>query len=286
MTAHRLIEMSAPLARLVSDAVCETMNGNDHCGALHGVWLDLRRLGLAADPDRHGEFFDSALGKRAAAHDSSRVLISGCADWGMLATVAQAYGARDAELAATVVDRCLTPALLCAWYGSRIGLPVRTAVSDLASYRDATPFDVICSHSLLTYAPRQGQRALVANWRELLRPGGAVVTVSRLDVDPEPPAEDPVQRARQFGELVLRRCKEIGMGGDHSELVARAERFAGAQVSHRIGTEADLRALFEDSGFVIESLDVRRLEGMVQGRSSITGAARSNAYAELVAVRR
>ncbi|NJN51942.1 MAG: hypothetical protein HC809_09375 [Gammaproteobacteria bacterium] len=47
-------------------------------------------------------------------------------------------------------------------------------------YTDFRPFDVMCTHSILTYAPIAGRQALVANWRVLLRPGGRVITVSRL----------------------------------------------------------------------------------------------------------
>lgn len=279
------IERSAPLARMIADALCTTPSGRDTCGALHGVWLDLRRLGLAADPDRHASFFAEAIDDCIASGRSRRVLVSGCADWGMLATAARAYALRGEALDVTVVDRCITPLLMSTWYGSQIQLPVRTAVADLGRYAPVTAFDLVCTHSLLTYAPLEGRRTLVRNWHRMLRPGGRVITVSRLDLESARPADDPVSRASGFGDRVVERCAQLGVRADIQDLRARAERFAVAQVSHRIGDDRDLQTLFEEQGFEVARLDVRHLEGML-GSAYITGAARGNAYGELVAVRR
>jgi SAM-dependent methyltransferase len=281
-----LLERSAPLARALADALCRTPNGNDDCGALHGVWPDLRLLQLAAEPQRHADFYADALGARIALGDASRALISGCADWGMLATTAAAYRNRGAALAATVIDRCPTPLLLCAWYGAEIDLPVRTAVADACLFAEHGSFDVIATHSLLTYRALDGRRQLVANWARLLRPGGAVVTVTRLDVGTAPPAEPAPERAQRFGELVVQRLGELGIVRDGAQLRARAERFALAQVSHPVGGDADVQALFEAQGFDVVRLDVRQLEGMLGSREPVRGAARSGTYAEIVAVKR
>jgi SAM-dependent methyltransferase len=277
-----LLERGAPLLRSISDALCRTPSGRDHCGALHGVWADLRLLGLAAEPSRHATFYSQALRERAADGASARVLVAGCADWGMLDTVAAAY--RNAPLNATVVDRCATPVLACAWYGAETGLTVRTAVGDVADWGEAASFDLICTHSLLTYAALDGRRRLVANWQRLLRPGGVVVTVSRLAT--EPMSGDVDARARRFAELAVQRCKQTHLERDPTALRARAERFARAQVSHPVGTEADLRELFEEQGFAVTRLEVRQLEGTMGAREPVGGAARTGAYGEIVAVRR
>ena len=284
-SAYALLERGAPLAGFLSDALCHAPNGRDHCGALHGIWPDLRLLGLAAEPARHASFYATALRTCAPIGVSPQVLVSGCADWGMLETVASAYRARAERLDVTVVDRCPTPALLCAWYGSQIGLPVRTAVGDVSTWGESQSFDVICTHSLLTYPALEGRHQLVSNWYRLLRPGGVVVTVSRLTTELMS-AEVDEARARRFGELAIQRCEQIGLERDPTELRARAERFAKAQVSHPVGTQADLRELFERHGFAVSRLDVRHLEGIMNAREPVGGAARTGAYGEIVALRR
>jgi SAM-dependent methyltransferase len=281
--AMQLLEASAPLARAIADHVCATTNGRDSCVALHGVWLDLRLLGLGADPSRHGDFYDRALARSAA--DAPRVLIAGCADWGMLATAAAAYRRVDAALAATVVDRCPTPLLLCAWYAARLGLPVRTCCTDVARLDTFAPFDVICTHSLLTYFALPARRALLEHWCTSLRPGGRVVMVTRLDATRDVADTSSEPAAIAFGERVAARFEQSRRRGDVAELRRRAERFARAQVRHPIGNAGDLEALFESAGFVIENLDVCKLEGTLASATDVVGAARSGSYGEIVAVK-
>lgn len=275
----QLLEQSASLARLIADALCKTPNGYDDCGALHAVWPDLRLLKLAAEPERHAAFYRESLERGAGS--APRVLVSGCADWGMLAAVISAYG--GAPLDVTTIDRCPTPLLLCAWYGGAIGMPVRTAVADAIQFDEYDSYDVVCTHSLLTYYPQVGRERLVVNWQRLLRRGGAVVTVTRL-AEQTTSTESVKARAARFGELTVQRLAELGIDRDPAMLRARAERFAAAQISHPVGNERDVRALFEAQGFTVTRLDVRQLEGI--GRDAVGGAARSGTYAEIVAVKR
>jgi SAM-dependent methyltransferase len=200
----------------------------------------------------------------------------------MLATVASAWRRSGAPLDVTVVDRCPAPVLLCAWYGARIGLPVRTAVADVALYEDE-PFDLICTHSLLTYPPLDARLRLVANWRRLLRPGGAVVTVTRLGTG-APARDADKQHARRFAEALAERCAKAGLDRDPIELRTRAERYVHAQVSHPVGDASDVRELFEQQGLRVTRLDARELPGALPARDPIGGAARGGVYGEIVAV--
>jgi len=293
VTAARL-DRGGVIARLLAGELCRTAGGNDNCGALHAVWPELRLLGLAADPARHGQFYADALAALAASGATSRVLVAGCADWGMLELVADVYRRFALPLDATVVDRCPTPVLLIAWFGADAGFAVRTAVADLIEYRDAQSFDVICTHSLLAYPPLDARRRLVANWHRLLRPGGAVVTVSRLSTQALAAQDSAAagSRAAAFADAVLERSQSLGRSlvhGSPADAVAVrtwAERFARAQVHHPIGESADFRALFEEQGFEVARLDVRRVEASSGSAESVVGAARSGMYGEIVAVKR
>src|SRR6185369_1501384 len=83
----------------------------------------------------------------------------------------------------TIVDQCETPLMLNRWYAERAALAITTTRSNLLQYATSTPFDLICTHSLLSELPPARRPALLANWRTLLRPGGCVVTVNRLRPD-------------------------------------------------------------------------------------------------------
>jgi SAM-dependent methyltransferase len=281
-----LLRRSAPLAQQLADSLCTTRNGNDDCGALHGVWPALRLLQLGADPTRHADFFEAAIGLLAPV--SERVLISGCADWGMLDTAASIYRRRAAAMRATALDQCVTPLLLCAWYGAQTQVPVRTVCADASAFDEYAAFDMIATHSLLTYRDLAGRRELVANWHRLLAPGGAVITVTRLQ--PMAPADVAAASAAERGQAFAARAAAAQAASewqfDSAQLCARAERFARAQISHPVGDAADVRALFEAAGFDVVRLDVKRIGAGADGTAPVSGAARSGNYAEIVAVKR
>jgi len=281
------LEASAPLARALAAQLCTTKLGHDSCAALHGVWQDLRRLGLAAAPQRHAEFFSRFLARGEPSSRPRRVLISAAADSGMLELVVSAH--RSAELAVepTVVDWCPTPLLLCASYGAQVSVPVRTVAADLLAHHEPAAFDVVCTHSVLRSFPPAAQSDVLRHWRASLRPGAALVTVTRIDPDGDAqPSASPAQ-ADAFAaraEAAARRIPALAL--DPAEIGARARRFAAAGVSHPVGTEQELVALVEGSGFAIEHLEVRTIAGALTSAEAAPGALQGAHYAELVAIRR
>lgn len=283
--AEALLRESAPLARAIAERCCHSPVGRDSCVALHGVWQDLRLLGLAADPARHAAFFAAALGAAAAGGNSSRVLITGSADYGMLATVHAAFLAAGQPLRATVVDLCATPLMLCSWYGARTGLPVRTVAGDVSRYRDPEPCDLLCTHSLLRYFSAEQRPALLRHWAGLLRPGGRIVTVTRLDEPGAPFVSASDSHAAGFVDRVRTAAAGRDPAGLPADLETRARRFALAPVSHPVGGPDEVQALFSAAGLVIERLEVSGLGGTVAGTEAAPGTARGARYAEIVAVR-
>lgn len=281
------LEASAPLARALAERLCAANLGHDSCAALHGAWQDLRRLGLAATPQRHAEFFSRFLARSEPSPRPQQVLISAAADSGMLELVVSAHRAAGLGVEPTVVDLCPTPLLLCAWYGARVGVPVRTVASDLVAYREPEAFDVVCTHSVLRSFPPAEQPEVMLRWREWLRPGAVLVTVTRIDPDGHvQPSASPAQ-ADAFAaraEAEARRVPALAL--DPAEIGARAHRFAAAAVSHPVGTERDLVALVEGAGLAIEHLEVRPIAGALTSGEAAPGALQGAHYAELVAVRR
>ena len=280
-----LLRESAPLARALADRCCRSQVGHDSCLALHGVWQDLRLLGLAADPDRHAAFFAGELGGAAAEGNSARVLITGSADYGMLATVHAAFHAARMRLEPTVVDLCATPLMLCSWYGARTGLAVRTVAGDVSRYIDPAPFDLICTHSLLRYFSAQQRPALLRHWAGLLRPGGRIITVTRLDDAGAPFVSASADHAERFVTRVQEAAADADPASLPVDLETRARRFALAPVSHPMGGPDEVRALLGEAGLRIERLDVSGLGGTLGGAEAAPGTARGARYAEIVAIR-
>ena len=86
---------SAPLARRLAPVLCRRdPQSGESCAWYHGVWQDLRRLGLVTTARTNGAFFVETFRELARA-GHRRVLISACADQSLLAHLLHAFRAED-----------------------------------------------------------------------------------------------------------------------------------------------------------------------------------------------
>ena len=282
-----LLRASAAWAGDLAEAVCP-VSGPQPCADFHVPWQELRLLGLAAGPERHEAFFSRTFdGLAATGH--RRVLIAGAADFGMLACVHRGFGKR--ALSPVVADLCATPLMLCAWYGAARGLAVSTVQADLADVTPDAPwvedgFDLITSHSVLRYFAPEARPAVLARWRSLLRPGGALVTVTRLVPEDASPAAVDDGHVERFVERALRAAEALdGVSMDRDRLAQRAARFARAGGFHPTRSITEIADVFDAAGFRIERLEDTRIDGALDHGDAAPGSARRARYAEIVAVR-
>jgi SAM-dependent methyltransferase len=251
---HRLLAEAAQLAFRLAPGLCrrDPVSG-ESCAWLHGFWQCLRIAGLAATPDRHAAFYGEAFG--ALDSPSPRVLISGAADYCMLACVQRALPERQARI--TVIDSCDTPLELNRWYAERTALSIELQRCSVLDYAPKTAFDAICTHSFFGQFSRAGRPQLVAAWHRLLRPGGMVVTAHPLRPSgaDEPNRFTPGQE-RVFREELAARSGELGgvLGVQPAEVGRLGEAYLRARYGYPVRSGEELAALFEAGGFEIEQL--------------------------------
>jgi SAM-dependent methyltransferase len=207
----------------------------------------LRLRGLNTTPEHHAAFFRRWLRK---AGRRPRVLISGTADYSLLAQILPVVGK---EARVTVLDRCATPLALNRWYARREGMRISTRHADILDYRPRERFDVICTHSFLGQFPPRRRARLLARWHDMLHPGGQVLTINRLR-----PGAPP-------GRLGFSRAQAAAF----EALVGEEHRGAARQYARRMGawpirSEAELAQLFRRAGFEVASLSAEPL--VLQGK--------------------
>ena len=277
------LEESAPLAWRLAPQLCYTDPATgETCAWIHGLWQYLRLMGLVTAPQHHGEFYRKAFSGVTNPSSAPRVLISGTADYGMLAHVLAAFGGRAPRI--TVVDRCDTPLRLNQWYAARLACEIRTRRCDILDLADDDPYDVVCTHSFLgQFSPAQRVK-LLGKWHQLLRPGGLAITVNRVR-----PAASPAQlgfapdQAREFQAVVSRKAKALRL--DPVELAEKAESYTKQNRIHPVRSGEEIRTLFEGAGFGVEQLSCASVtkggEGPVNGPTMLGTAD----YASVVATR-
>lgn len=271
---------TAPVVQTLAPILCQ----GDHvspedCSWYHGIWQYLRIFNMVSTPTWHSDFYTSELGSLASAKESGRVLISGTADYSMLAYVLWAYRQKGSAVDVTVLDLCETPLFLCKWYAKLVGTRVATVSADIFKYIPESPFDLIATDAFLTRFNPTARPALMDRWRQLLRVGGHVVTTVRIE---EGLAGDIVnstpQQVTAFRKKALQEARRWRgfLGLSPEETASQAARYAERMVSYSFRSADEVSRLFSDAGFEI----VRLVKNEVPGEMA------STTYCDIVATRR
>ncbi|MBI4189915.1 MAG: class I SAM-dependent methyltransferase [Betaproteobacteria bacterium] len=252
------LSLSAPLAWQMAPRLCrkDPVTGED-CSWNHGFWQILRLMGMITTPEHHREFFARACAAITCSESRPRILISGAADYSMLAHLLAAFRACGIAPAVTAVDLCETPLHLNRWYADRRPVALETKCCDILDYRAAQAFDAVCSHSFLgQFAPAQ-RTVLIERWRQLLRPGGTVFTVNRL----RPAASSAwvgfsPEQQETFRETVLSKVGALRGIVDiaEHEIASYAEIYAKRQGAFPIHSREEVLDLFERGGLRLDHL--------------------------------
>lgn len=256
-TRELLIE-SAPLSEHWAHMTClsKTTGGMEEwakdqsldpnsCAWYHGTWQYLRLLDMVAVPHWHRDFYNLALGGILRRKPNANVLISAAADYGMLASLHEAMKISGARPKIVIYDICGTPLKSCEWYAERHGLEIRTRCGNLLQGPiEEAPFDLIVTDEFLTVLKGEYKPQITHRWKELLSPGGSVVTVAMIGGETTPSLRQGyVERARRLVESSNGDYLPAHHHGDKSHFINRFAVFADFHTRHMISTEAELRRL-------------------------------------------
>ena len=245
---------SAPIAWATAPFLCPgSPESRDCCVWYHQVWQYLRLLEIITSIRMNTEFLVRTLEREAGARP--RVLVTGTADYGMLAHLKFAYGRRP--LAVTVVELCPTSLHLNRWYADRFGVDLTTHCGNALDFAAGSPFDVVCTHNFLGRFDPPSRLRLLERWHALLRPGGLVVTTQRVRPHSTEVKNAYSEReAREFAARVAGAAVARAITGpDPAALGEAAYQYAVRQGGYVFRSTTEIAGLFEGSGFDIESVD-------------------------------
>jgi SAM-dependent methyltransferase len=246
---------SAPVAWALAARLCAgDPRSHDSCLWYHRIWQYLRLLDIITSIRTNTPFLLATLARLAPSHP--RVLISGSADYAMLAHLRHAYGARPLEV--TMLDRCATSVAINQWYADRYGLAMTPVCGDALAIDAGRPFDLVCTHNFVGRFDPEARQRLVNRWHAVLRPGGVVVTTQRVR---------PGARARKasYSEAESRALAENvvaaatgytgPLGATPAELGEATYEYACRKGSYVIESPAEIVAPFERAGFEVNLAD-------------------------------
>lgn len=245
---HEPLAKSALLAQQWAKAYCT------NCGTYHGAWQLLRLLGVLSSIRSDDDFLvgqlDAAIGSGA-----SKILVSGAADYALLARIVAVANRHDTRLEITVVDCCETPLKLNHWYAAQAGIEVELVHGDILNYQNPGFFDLICTHSFLCLFNEDGRRKLVNIWWDCLQPSGAVLTAQRARPDETSIMHGfSTSQVDELGQRAYRLAEEQykQLGIDPQQARHLAVDYAANRSTYVVSNSDHLRQLFSQQGFVLE----------------------------------
>ena len=266
-----LIE-SAPLAWADAPTFCAADADGSSCAWYHRVWQYLRLLGVITSVRTNTDFLVRAF-RDTRGDDSTLVaLITGSADYSLLAHVKHACDLDHRRLDVTVVDRCATALRLNEWYGNRVGMAVETRCADVLDYTVDRPVDLICTHNFMGRFDADGRRRLVARWNACLKPGGRVITTQRIR-----PNSDLIQA--RYSEVEARdlSLRVAGLARarpdidvDPDELADAVYTYAIRKGTYVIRADREILEPFTEQGFEIVQADEAGSSERLRDRPSST----------------
>ncbi len=162
-------------------------SSDNNCKWYHSSWQYLRLLGMVSTPEWHHDFFSTQLSDAVKNKESDiRILISGLADFGMLAYIVNACLKHPDKRSIHIMDRCKTPLLMSHWYQKKIEYPgiIKTFQCDAreTDIRD-NHYDVIVTDAFLTRFNAADRKKVLSEWNRMLNPDGIVITTIRKRID-------------------------------------------------------------------------------------------------------
>lgn len=259
------LSLSADLLNGVARVFCR----GDHvdrgdCSWYHGSWQYLRLLELVSTPTWHDEFYDSELRKRLSRQVHPVVMVTGTADYSMLAYILKSAASLKAEPEIHVLDLCPTPLFACNWYAKHSDSKISCWEQDIFALNGVAlgRCDLICTDAFLTRFDATQTDGVLATWNSLLKIGGSVLTTVRVHslTNDTRTVEEAItdfrdralQRARRWEPFISRSATEI------AEL---AETYAHRMLSNRLGDERMIRVAFEKAGFAIRRAELGSVPG-------------------------
>lgn len=268
--ARDLLVESAPLMELWSQSECCTKPkggmeewAKEHrlepetCGWYHGTWQYLRLLDMVAVPHWHREFYNERLGGILRENPHAKILISAAADWGMLASIHEATQLAGANPEIVLYDICQTPLKASQWYADLHNVPIKTRCANIITeYIPEAPFDLIVTDEFLSVLKAEYKPLIAKRWKELLKPGGSVVTAAMMGgITTSALREGYAQRARTLLESTNGEFLPNHEKAKKGQVLERCIRFAHFHTRHMVTGEEELRTLLS----VFDRLECRRI---------------------------
>lgn len=222
---------------------CKNGIVDENCVWYHSIWQYLRMLDVVSSPTWHDKFYNFQL-NNVLQRDNLNILISGTADYSILAYVISIMKKNKKHANIYVLDTCKTPLLACEWFAKKENVKITCINENILNYNNNEFFDVICTDAFLTRFKDEFANLVIDKWYNLLKIDGRIITTIRIHNSNEKSSDKNLEKFIQKVKdrySLYKNYIEIS----YDELIEKAKEYAQKMKSNNIGNKEEILERFK-----------------------------------------
>lgn len=254
---EKYLRKSANILYDVANDNCKNGIVDKNCVWYHSIWQYLRMMDVVSSPTWHSDFYSEQLSKALKNEGINNILISGTADYSMLAYVIKCVKEMKIKANVYVLDTCKTPLIACEWLAKMEDIEITCINENILDYCNNNFFDIICTDAFLTRFSNEDAKLVINKWYNLLRINGKIITTIRIhdtnETNNHSNIENFIDKIKNNYEYYK---NDIKIPLD--ELIKKAELYVNNMKSNNLGNENCILSKFER--FIID-YNIRKVVG-------------------------
>lgn len=241
---EKSLTKSADMLYNVAKDNCKNGIVDENCFWYHSIWQYLRMMDVVSSPTWHSRFYIEQLSKSLKGGEINNVLISGTADYSMLAYVIRCVKKMNINTNIYVLDTCKTPLIACEWFAKMENIEIACVNQNILDYCNNNFFDIICTDAFLTRFNNEDANLVIDKWYNLLKIDGKIITTIRVHDMNE---KNDFRNIENFINKIKNNYEyykdDIKIPLD--ELIKKAKVYANNMKSNNIGDEKNILKKFK-----------------------------------------
>lgn len=240
---EKSLRKSANMLYNVAKDNCKNGIVDENCLWYHSIWQYLRMMDAVSSPSWHSDFYNEQLKRSLKNKDTNNILISGTADYSMLAYVIRCIKESKVKANIYVLATCKTPLIACEWFAKMENIEITCINENILNYCNNNFFDIICTDAFLTRFDSENANLVIDKWYNLLKVDGKIITTVRIHNIRE---KNDCKNIENFICKIKNNYEyyknDIEISLD--ELIKKAEVYAKKMKSNNIGDEKNILKKF------------------------------------------
>ena len=233
------------------------------CGWYHSAWQYLRILDKVSSPTWHFNFYYKSFFDYLS--NESKVLITGTADYTLLALLYFVATKKNVKPQIWVCDICRSPLLICQHFANVNKFSLSVIQENILTFDINETFDIITTDAFLSRFYLTQKKKIISKWNSLLSNQGKIITTIKVDeniaLDEESKVIDKKDSYVRDVEILVAKSE---LKNQINRILNLAETYITKIVSIPFSGQKEIENVFSEHGFRIHFWETVVVKGEAQ----------------------